>query len=115
MKERPRGANMAATLEELRRNLIDTQAQLAEVTEAVAELEVQPRDGAASPARGWPASPDWADKAPLRETFAEIMRQAGIEHVQPISAEELQEQMLKRGIKPEDRLFSRGIIEMRVE
>lgn len=44
------------------------------------------------------------------QTFAEM----GI-HCQPIPAEELQKMMLECGIKPEENLFSRGIIEMREE
>jgi hypothetical protein len=35
--------------------------------------------------------------------------------VQPIGAEELQDMMLKEGIRPEDNIASRGIIEMREE
>lgn len=106
---------MAATLEDVRRRLIDIQAQLAEVTEAVAELEAQPRDVDRLPARGWPATIPLVDKAPLREAFESLMRQMGIEDMSPVPAEEVQEQMLKHGVRPEDRLLSRGIIEMREE
>ena len=106
---------MTATLEEVRRKLVDIQAQLAEVTEAVAELGKTPRAPATSPARGWPPSDAWADKQPLREAFDELMRQMGIEDTQPIPAEELQERMLRHGIKPEDCILRRGIIEMREE
>ena len=106
---------MTATLEEVRRRLIDIQAQLAEVTEAVAELEVQPQEGPAPPVRGWPSTIPLVDKKPLKEAFDDLMRQMGIENTQPIPAEELQERMRQHGIKPEDRILSRGIIEMREE
>ena len=51
----------------------------------------------------------------LRETFDEIMRELGIENVEPVEPEELQARMLRHGIRPEDNLLSRGIIEMREE
>jgi hypothetical protein len=106
---------MATTLDEVRRRLIDIQAQLAEVTEAVAELDAKPAEQDAPPARGWPPSDEWADKRPLREAFDNLMRQMGIENPEPIPAEELQERMLRSGIKPEAWILSRGIIEMRDE
>jgi hypothetical protein len=106
---------MATTLEEVRGKLIDIQAQLAEVTEAVGKLEPAPSDRETAPARGWPASPDWVDKQPLRDAFDALMRQMRIQDTLPIPAEELQQRMLERGVKPEDRILSSGIIEMREE
>jgi hypothetical protein len=106
---------MATTLEEVRQRLINIQAQLAEVTETIAELEAQPQAAGTPPVRSWPASIPLVDKAPLREAFDALMRQMGIENTDPIPAEELQERMRQRGIKPEDRILSSGIIEMREE
>jgi hypothetical protein len=47
--------------------------------------------------------------------FTAMFKRMGIEHVQPIGTEKLQELMRQDGIKPEDNIFSRGIIEMREE
>jgi F0F1-type ATP synthase delta subunit len=55
------------------------------------------------------------NKETLRQTFAAMFKRMGIEHVKPIGAVGLQEMMLKAGIKPEDNIFSHGIIEMREE
>lgn len=54
------------------------------------------------------------DKEKLRKGLDEVFKQMGID-IQPIGAEELQEMMLKEGIRPEDNIASRGIIEMREE
>jgi len=55
------------------------------------------------------------DKEPLRRAFDELFEQMGIEDKEPIGIEALHERMLKSGIRPEDNLLSRGIIEMREE
>jgi hypothetical protein len=54
------------------------------------------------------------DKEKLKEWLDEWFEQMGID-VQPIGAEQLQEMMLKEGIRPEDNILSKGIIEMREE
>lgn len=54
------------------------------------------------------------DKEKLKKWFDEWFKQMGIE-VQPVGAEELQKMMLEEGIRPEDNIMSRGIIEMREE
>jgi hypothetical protein len=54
------------------------------------------------------------DKEKLKEWLDEWFKQMGID-IQPIGAEQLQEMMLKEGIRPEDNIASRGIIEMREE
>ena len=54
------------------------------------------------------------DKEKLKKGLDEVFKQMGID-IQPIGAEELQEMMLKEGIRPEDNIGSRGIIEMREE
>jgi hypothetical protein len=55
------------------------------------------------------------DKEPLRQTFAEILKQISAETVEAGDPEKLQRDMAARGIKPEDNIFSSGIIEMREE
>jgi len=52
------------------------------------------------------------DREKLKKGLDEWFKQMGID-VQPVSIEELHELCLKEGIKPEDNIASRGIIEMR--
>jgi len=54
------------------------------------------------------------DREKLKKWFDEWFKQMGI-NIQPIGAEKLQEMMLKEGIRPEDNIASKGIIEMREE
>ncbi len=55
-----------------------------------------------------------SDHEEIKAIWARALEQMGIRG-EPIGAEKLQEMMLAEGIKPEDNLFSRGIIEMREE
>jgi hypothetical protein len=54
------------------------------------------------------------EKEALRRIADQTFAEMGI-HCQPVPAEELQRMMLECGIKPEENLFSRGIIAMREE
>ncbi|MBI3950095.1 MAG: hypothetical protein HY314_06540 [Acidobacteria bacterium] len=54
------------------------------------------------------------EKETLRRIANQTLAEMGI-HCLPVPAEELQRMMLECGIKPEENLFSRGIIEMREE
>ncbi len=104
-----------ATLEEIRGRLETIRRQLDEVCEAIDAIEQNGEGARPGTAAGWPPGIRFADKEPLRQAFAELMRKMGIEHVQPIGAEALQEMMLREGVKPEECIGSRGIIEMREE
>jgi hypothetical protein len=53
-------------------------------------------------------------QAAMTAAWDKAMEQMGI-RCEPIPAEELQQRMLDHGIKPEDNLLSRAIIEMREE
>jgi hypothetical protein len=53
-------------------------------------------------------------QAEVDAAWARVKEELGI-HGDPIGPEKLQERMLASGIKPEDNLLSRGIIEMREE
>ena len=44
-----------------------------------------------------------------------LLHHMGIEGCKPIGAEQVQQQILAEGIRPEDNVFSRGIIDMREE
>ena len=53
-------------------------------------------------------------QAEIKAAWARALEQMGIRG-EPIGAEKLQAMMLAEGIKPEDNILSRGIIEMREE
>jgi hypothetical protein len=53
-------------------------------------------------------------QAEVEAAWARALEQMGIRG-KPIGAEKLQEMMLAHGVKPEDNILSRGIIEMREE
>ncbi len=56
----------------------------------------------------------FVDKEKLRPIVDKVFEAMGI-HGEPIGAEKVQEMIAACGVKPEDNLFSRGIIEMREE
>ena len=56
----------------------------------------------------------FVDKAKLRPIIDKTFEAMGI-HGEPIGAEKVQEMIAACGVKPEDNIFSRGIIEMREE
>jgi hypothetical protein len=56
----------------------------------------------------------FVDKARLRPTITQAFAQMGI-RAKPIGAEKVQEMMESCGVKPENNVFSQGIIEMREE
>ncbi len=100
--------------------LAEVETKLRSIEREVADLRarIDRLDPSASPpevSSGWPTEIKFADKEPLRKTFDELFTRMGISHVHPIGAEQLQEMMRKEGVKAEDNIFSRGIIEMREE
>lgn len=112
------------TLAEIKDKLQRMETELHDVLSAVQELEAvtpqsQHANGHTALAPAAPEHPLAAlravDKEPLREIFREMMKDMGIENLEPIGAEALQEQMRQQGIKAEDNILSRGIIEMREE
>ena len=54
------------------------------------------------------------EQAEALAVWERVKEQMGI-HGEPIGAKKLREMMLARGIKPEDNILSRGIIEAREE
>jgi hypothetical protein len=104
---------MAVTIEILKEKIARIQQELADVSAGLDEIT---KAAAPPAARSHPrANRPCVDKEPLRQTFTAMFKRMGIEHVQPIGTEKLQELMRQDGIKPEDNIFSRGIIEMREE
>jgi hypothetical protein len=63
---------------------------------------------------GEPLVEDAQAQAEAAAAWERVKEQMGI-HGEPIGAEKLQEIMLAEGIKPEENILSRGIIEMREE
>jgi hypothetical protein len=113
-----------AILEEIKDKLCHIEQELSEVRRAVEQLNAaqpqsMPQLAQAQPAQHepvhWPANIKFTDKAMLREAVDQFFTRLGIADLEPPSAEELQERMRQKGVKPEDNLFSRGIIEMREE
>ena len=96
---------------------IDTiQEKLEKIEGEIALLRAQINQWLAQQER--PSAPkpimQFVDKTKLRPLTAKSFEEMGI-HGKPIDAEELQKMVITCGVKPEDNLFSRGIIEMREE
>lgn len=102
---------MAAPIETLKEKIAHIRQELDEVDAVLDEIAAAQPAAKPNPLAGI----KFADKEPLRKAFAELVKQMGIENMKPIGAEALQEMMLKEGVKPEDNILSRGIIEMREE
>jgi hypothetical protein len=56
----------------------------------------------------------FVDKAKLRPLIAKVFEEMGIRG-EPVGAEKVQERLGACGVRPEDNVFSQGIIEMREE
>lgn len=56
-----------------------------------------------------------ADKEKIKAAVEELYEALGLIHDPTATAERAREMILADGVKPEDRLFSRGIIEAREE
>jgi hypothetical protein len=55
------------------------------------------------------------DRKPIQQLMLEIKRQIGLEHDPKATADKARERILADGVKPEDNLFSCGIIAERDE
>src|SRR3954469_24354074 len=103
---------MAVTVEELKRKIAHLQEELAEVSAALDDLESAPAtNGAAvAPARRDPlAGIRFSDPKELLPILDRAFAEMGIEPGQPpMTPEEVQELMLREGVRPEDNIGSRG-------
>jgi hypothetical protein len=111
---------MATTADALKARLAHVQRELADVSNALGELGVPTADQAA-------AVPDARsddalalagikviDFSGMRELIDRVFTEMGIDVTEPApSAQEVQQQMLREGVRPEDCILSRGIIEAR--
>lgn len=104
---------MATTIESLKAKIAHLQQELAEVIAGLDELQngVYPPQGERELL--WDNPDDRAELIAIaRKSFAEMGLGDDQSAMTPV---EVQQLMLKQGIKPEDNIFSRGIIEMREE
>lgn len=87
--------------------------QLATLERRVAELE---KEVSALKANRGPKSNGTVSLAvPATPDLNAMLKSMGIEDCEPIGAEQLQQRLLAEGIRPEENVFSRGIIDMREE
>jgi hypothetical protein len=103
-------------IKEIENKLAELQAIVEKLPEAIATLSA---DALTDPDRRQileeqPRIPQFVDKQRLRPLIIKTFKEMGIDK-EPIGAEKVQEMMLACGVRPEDNLFSRGIIEMREE
>jgi hypothetical protein len=102
---------LAATVEDLEKRLAQMEQELARLrllVEKSARAETPAERGARLLAQAR------RDKSRLKGLIAKVFEEMGIQG-EPVSPEKLRELMAHEGVRPEDRLFSRGIIEMREE
>jgi hypothetical protein len=116
---------MAATIEMLKKKIAHLQEELAEVSAALDELASSPPPASpATPpgtvsAAGRPdplAGVRFSDPKALLPLLDKAFAEMGIDVTQPApTPEEVQQLMLREGVRPEDNILSRAIIEAREE
>ena len=94
----------------------EIQQKLKQIENEVAQLRAQLNQWIAQPVERSQLEPtiQFADKEELRPLTAKTFEEMGI-CSEPIDAEKLQKMVEACGVKAEDNIFSRGIIEMREE
>lgn len=101
-----------STLAEVKATLSRLECEVAELNAQVALLKQRDEaDRNGSDANGLRP----VDQEALRQTFDELMKRIGAEHLKPIGVRALRARMMAQGIRPEDCIGSRGITEMREE
>jgi hypothetical protein len=110
---------MTPTIEMLKRKIAHVQQELAEMSAALdelAEAPATPGSEMAAPAPDPLAGVHFSDPKALLPLLDEAFAQMGIDVTQPaLTAEEVQQLMLREGVRPEDNILSRAIIEAREE
>jgi hypothetical protein len=102
---------MATTLDELEQRVAQMEQELARLRQVVdqpSHVETPAERGA------WLLEQARREKPQLRAQVAKALEEMGIRG-KPVPPEKLREMMIEAGVRPEDNLFSRGIIEMREE
>lgn len=110
---------MALTIEELKEKLARVQQELAEVSAALDGIDTamppKPAEASCSDSLRF-TGPEWSDPATIRALADEAFIKMGIDIAAPApTAEEVQALMLREGIRPEDRVFTHALYEMREE
>jgi hypothetical protein len=109
------------TIQKLREKIALVQAELAEVSAALEELARLPVEGSPDapphpPDRLPPAGPKFTDPQTALAALDKAFAQMGIDVTRPaLSPEEVQQLMLREGVRPEDFVLSKGIIDAREE
>jgi hypothetical protein len=106
---------MTATIEMLKQKLAYVQQELAEVSAALDELaQDRPDAGATAPERDPLAGIRFSDPKALLPLLDKAFAKMGIDVTQPaLTPKEVQELILREGVKPEDNIGSRAIIQAR--
>jgi hypothetical protein len=99
---------MASTVEELEKRVEALEREVATLRERVVQ------QGGANQTNEQATQDSAAEHAALVAAWDKAMEEMGIRG-EPVGAEKLQQMMRDAGIRPEENLFSRGIIEMREE
>ncbi len=110
---------MAATIEMLKNKIAHLQQELAEMSAALDELGGTPTAPGSAPevlSQDPLVGVHFSDPKALLPLLDKAFAQMGIDVTQPApTPEEVQQLMLREGIRPEDNILSRGIIEAREE
>jgi 3-methyladenine DNA glycosylase/8-oxoguanine DNA glycosylase len=101
---------MAISLEELEKRLAALEQEVARLR----DKREPPRDETPVECGARMIREAEANQAAWVEAWKQLLERQGIRG-EPIGAEKVQEMMAACGVKPEDNLLSRGIIEMREE
>ena len=100
---------MSETVETLAKRLDRLEATMQQMSDQLSLLTAR-QNPPEKPKTGVEVIKEMAiDKRPLAEGFRKLMDRMGISG-EPIPAEQLQERMVRNGIRPEDNEFSRAII-----
>jgi hypothetical protein len=103
--------NMAATLEELEKRMVQMEHEIIRLRQLV---DKPPHDETPAERGERVLVQARRDKAKLKRSVNRAFAEMGI-HGHPVSPEKLREIMAESGVKPEDNAFSKGIREMREE
>jgi hypothetical protein len=110
---------MAATIQMLKHKIAHLQEELAEVSAALDELAEVPTNSHSAPeqvVQNPLAGVRFSDPKALLPLLDKAFAEMGIDITQPaLTHEEVQQLMLREGVRPEDNIGSRAIIEAREE
>ena len=98
-----------STIEEIQQKLKQIENEVAQLRAQLNQWIVHPMERSQLE-----STIQFADKEKLRPLTAKIFEEMGIRS-KPIDAEKLQKMVAACGVKAEDNIFSRGIVEMRGE